>query len=299
MKIIKIFAAWTDCNTIYNKVMNEYDWDSDSKYGVDYIFTKENNYTHAILMNIITPNLKINKENVIGLAQEPSINLIFNDNSIKYFEENVKKYFIGSVNLIENNKGIFIEKMSYQLPHISYKTVNNFIENYPEKNKLINFVYSWKNSNNPERLYRYRHQLGDTILKNDIPVDIYGSSTDSLKKTYPEKENIKYGFDWRDVHKVYENYKFCIVIENSREPEYISEKIFISLLCGCVPLYLGSTNIDEYFKDYVLHLSGNIKDDLKLINSIINDPDKYYKKINIEEIKEKIHLKNIIHQEFL
>ena len=203
------------------------------------------------------------------------------------------------MNSIEINKGIFIEKMSYQLPHISYKIVNNFIENYPKKDKLINFVYSWKNSNKPKLLYRYRHELGNTILKNDIPVDIYGSSTDSLKKTYPEKENIKYGFNWRDVDKVYENYKFCIVIENTREPEYISEKIFISLLCGCVPLYLGSTNIDEYFKDYVLHLSGNINDDLKLINSIINDPDKYYKKINIEEIKEKIHLKNIIHQEFL
>ena len=227
MKIIKIFASWTNCNTIYNKVMNEYDWNCDSKYGVDYIFTKENNYTHAILMNIIRPSLKINKENVIGLAQEPSLYLKFNinNNIIKYFKENVKKYFIGSVSFIENNKEIFIEKMSYQLPHISYKIVNNFIENYPKKNKLINFVYSWKNSNKPKLLYRYRHELGNTILKTNIPVDIYGSSTDTLKKTYPEKENIKYGFHWRDVHKVYENYKFCIVIENTREPEYISEKM--------------------------------------------------------------------------
>lgn len=38
---------------------------------------------------------------------------------------------------------------------------------------------------------------------------------------------------------------------------------------------------------------------LNLIKNIIDNPDKYYKKINIEEIKEKIHLKNIIHQKFL
>ena len=30
--------------------MDEYDWNSDSKYGVDYIFTKENNYTPRIFM---------------------------------------------------------------------------------------------------------------------------------------------------------------------------------------------------------------------------------------------------------
>ena len=44
------------------------------------------------------------------------------------------------------------------------------------------------------------------------------------KKALPNKENIKYGFDWKDVHKVYENYKFSIVIENTREPNGISEK---------------------------------------------------------------------------
>ena len=379
--------------------MNEYDWKSDNKYGIEYIFTKEDDFTHVILMNFIMPNLSINKENIIGLAQEPSIHLVLKPHHIKYYKKNIKKYFIGSTKHIKSspeiimelnkdsphvlNPGVgplhsgfhgdpsrgntfwvyprnrrlatvrwdtydaegfcanasfvrntgggikeficlghyksdekenksnasqeskvvstlpFIEKMSYQLPHISYKIINNYIENFPKKNKLINYVYSWKNPGHSTHLYRYRHNLGNTILKNNLPIDIYGSSTDGLKKNFPKKENIKYGFDWKDIHKIYENYKFCIVIENTREPEYFSEKIIIALLCGCVPIYLGCTNIDNYFKDYVIHLSGNIKDDLNLIKTIINNPDKYYKKINIEDIKEKIHLKNIIHQEFL
>ena len=70
-------------------------------------------------------------------------------------------------------------------------------------------------------------------------------------------------------------------------------------MCGCIPIYIGCKNIDSYFKDYVIHLSGNLNDDIKLLKNILNDPDKYYKKINIEEIKEIVHLKNIIHQEFL
>tara|TARA_B100001093_G_C26852783_1_gene1025915 strand:- start:659 stop:2263 length:1605 start_codon:yes stop_codon:yes gene_type:complete len=302
---IKIFAAWTDSNTIYNKVIDEYDWKDDSKYGVEYIFTKQNDFTHAIIMNLATPKLMISKKNVLGLAQEPAISFHFeernNDNNfICYCRENVNKYLVGSIKHInQSNSVLFVEKMSYQLPHISYKIVNNYIQNYPKKDKLINFVYSKKNPGYLTHLYHYRHELGNTVLENNIPVDIYGSSTDNLKNKFPNKENIKYGFDWKDVNKVYENYKFSIVIENTREPEYFSEKIFIPLLCGCIPIYLGSTNIDKYFKDYVIHLSGNVKDDLNLINSIINDPDKYYKKINIEDVKEKIHLKNIIHQEFL
>lgn len=303
---IKIFAGWTDCNTIYNKVIDEYDWKNDSKYGVEYIFTKQNDFTHAIIMNTIMPNISINKKNVIGLAQEPSCHYNFkkrtiNDDFVQYCIKKVNKYFIGSTKDIQEKvlEDCFIEKISYQLPHISYKIVNSFIEKYPKKDKLINFVYSSKNMNHEGMLYKYRHELGNNILINNMPIDIYGSSTDNLKNKFPNKENIKYGFDWKDVHKVYENYKFSIVIENTREPEYISEKIFIPLLCGCIPIYLGSTNIDKYFKDYVIHLSGNVKDDLNFINSIINNPDKYYKKINIEDVKEKIHLKNIIHEEFL
>ena len=341
-KKIKIFASWTNCNTIYNRIMNEYDWKSDNKYGVEYIFTKDNDFTHVILMNFIMPNLSINKENVIGLAQEPGIHLGLKPSHINYFKKKVKKYFIGTTKHIlsspdtlkalsavqslpeppegkyfrfpdsgkiywskstqnirkdvsfdnpsqyYNHRAIrylprdwsnisiltrdevdtqkenksnttketknmstlpFIEKMSYQLPHISYKIINNYIENFPKKNKLINYVYSWKNPGYPTHLYRYRHNLGKTIIKSNLPIDIYGSSTDGLKKNFPNKENIKYGFDLKDVNKIYENYKFCIVIENTREPEYFSEKIIIALLCGCVPIYLGCTNINNYFKD--------------------------------------------------
>lgn len=136
--------------------------------------------------------------------------------------------------------------------------------------KLIKYVYShkqWsmkdKNTGKELLLYGYRYELGNTILQNNIPVDIYGGSTNMLKKMFKNNENIKYGFDWKEINKIYENYKFSIVIENTREPEYFSEKIFIPLLCGCIPIYLGSTNIDNYFKDYVIHLSVNINDIFK------------------------------------
>jgi len=334
MKKIKIFAKWTNCNNILNIILESYDWENDSKYGVEYKFTKDDDFTHVILMNFIMPDIRINKENIIGLAQEPGLYLRLKSYHMNYYKK-IKKYFIGSTryisspleaSFIENVKYFFryyfylvkeyflgytpnnssshespfIEKMSYQLPHISYKIVNKYIENFPKKNKLINYVYSHKNpSGHPLCLYGYRHELGNAILQNNLPIDIYGSSTNKLKKTFEKKKNIKHSFHWNEVQKIYENYKFSIVIENTSEPEYFSEKIIIPLLCGCIPIYLGCTNIDNYFKDYVIHLSGNINNDLNLIKTILDNPDKYYKKINIESIKEKVHLKNIIHQEFL
>jgi Glycosyltransferase family 10 (fucosyltransferase) C-term len=39
------------------------------------------------------------------------------------------------------------------------------------------------------------------------------------------------------------NYKYNLVIENSGDEYYISEKIFDALICGCMPIYSGSEKI--------------------------------------------------------
>ena len=42
-------------------------------------------------------------------------------------------------------------------------------------------------------------------------------------------------------------YKFNICYENIRdERDYVSQRIFDVLRCGCVPIYLGAPNIEEY-----------------------------------------------------
>jgi len=46
-------------------------------------------------------------------------------------------------------------------------------------------------------------------------------------------------------HLTLHDYRFCIAYENSIEPDYLSEKIFDSFFCGCVPVYLGAPNVLE------------------------------------------------------
>jgi hypothetical protein len=40
-------------------------------------------------------------------------------------------------------------------------------------------------------------------------------------------------------------YHFCIAFENSRHPDYITEKVFQALAAGCIPLYDGAPNAHE------------------------------------------------------
>ena len=162
----------------------------------------------------------------------------------------------------------------------------------------MNYVYSNKNNNNPNLLYKYRHILGNDLLYNTKNIDIYGSSTEQLKKMFVSK-NIKSGFEWEKICDVYKKYKFSIVIENSRNINYFSEKLIIPLLCGCTPLYLGCSNIEEYFPEQIIHLTGDINKDVIIIDNVLSNPDKYYKKINIKKVAEIIHMKNLINTEFI
>ena len=41
-------------------------------------------------------------------------------------------------------------------------------------------------------------------------------------------------------------YKFCLAMENSIAPDYVTEKVYDGLLVGTVPIYLGAPNIDDF-----------------------------------------------------
>ena len=290
--MIKIkFFGWNTSKKLMEVILEYYEWDRDINFNSKYCFTYGDDYTHVILFNKASPKLNIPKENVIGLAQEPSIFLNI-DNDVKfqnYCNKHVGKYYLGKLNSL---KKPFIEKMSYQLPGM---VLNNSLQNF-KKTKNINYVLSNKKRTGKNLLYDYRHLILDNIRKNKINIDIYGRCVDFIKE---KDDNIKYSFCKENILNVYKDYKFSIVIENTRETEYFTEKIIVPLLCGCIPIYLGCKNINNYFKEYIINLSGNLNKDLIIINNILQNPDFYYKKIDIEKIKDIINFKNVIYENFL
>lgn len=41
-------------------------------------------------------------------------------------------------------------------------------------------------------------------------------------------------------------YKYCIAMENSIAQDYVTEKVYDALAAGCLPIYLGAPNIEDY-----------------------------------------------------
>ena len=256
-------------------------------YGKDkkvYI-TNDNDFTHVFIFNTATPSLPahIPKENVIGLAFEPNVYLNLTSKFIEYAKKNIGKYFIGDkLNLPDP----FYEHHGYLLHVAPLKPI-------PDKTKLISIILSEKRQ---QVGHQYRHTLVERILKDGLPVDIYGRGCRFYRR-YIESGNqrIKGNFE---KYEPYEQYQFHITIENVRLNHYFSEKISNALLCGSTPLYLGCKKIDSYFPEQVIHLTGDASKDILLIRKIIKEPEKFRKEIDVQKSLETISILHNIDKVF-
>eukprot|EP00775_Hariotina_reticulata_P009874 gene9874-10032_t len=51
------------------------------------------------------------------------------------------------------------------------------------------------------------------------------------------------------VTKLGRRYKFCLAMENTIEMDYITEKVYHALESGCIPIYYGAPNVNDYIPD--------------------------------------------------
>lgn len=67
-----------------------------------------------------------------------------------------------------------------------------------------------------------------------------------LRKVFAKKQTLYRGLA-ANKHSVMRNYKFSICFENAKDiPGYITEKIFDSMIAGCIPVYLGAPDIGDH-----------------------------------------------------
>lgn len=275
---IKFFSDFISSEELKKIYENINEIDKMENYGIDkdiYITTHDD-YTHAIIINFGMPELKnIPKTNVVGLSYEPTTIFMTSKHTypmVFYTIKYIGKYFIGDRVFIEP----FIENYSYMV-------YNKPLRYIPIKNKLMSIIISEKNGFWFGHNYRYR--IVDLILKNNLPIDIYGRG--SIQLLYLNNDNVKGEFV---EYEPYENYLYHICIENFACERYFSEKIINPLLTNTVPIYLGCRNIKEYFGDNVILLNGDIIHDMDVIIDVLNYPDKYRRNIDVEMIKKKVSL---------
>ena len=55
------------------------------------------------------------------------------------------------------------------------------------------------------------------------------------------------GMHWRMNARVFGQYRFCLVLENTKKDGYVTEKIINAFLGGCVPIYYGTEDVFQLF----------------------------------------------------
>lgn len=78
-------------------------------------------------------------------------------------------------------------------------------------------------------------------------LECYGRSPPELENMIMHKGHIPGRHSGEEKISTLQNYRFCICFENTIGLEgYITEKIFGCFAAGCIPIYWGSTNIEQY-----------------------------------------------------
>lgn len=119
-------------------------------------------------------------------------------------------------------------------------------DNYPNKNKKISCIVTDKYKNRIDVVRRYE-------AMQPRKMDVFG------RFFKPESKNgINYKGQVFDKSKAYDSYEYSLVMENSQQRNYWTEKIVDAFLSWSVPIYWGCPNISEYFPEnsyYVVDLS--------------------------------------------
>jgi hypothetical protein len=209
----------------------------------------DDSYTHAVLFGIPRIDLKIPKENVIGIQCEPfEIYDLFGYQD--YIESHISTYYC-SVRNLDSKK--FKEGITYLAPYPLKEIEKNY-----KKTKLISMVASDKGFLPGHRL---RHGVIRELLNSDLNIDIYG-------------RNIQYMYNDPRVKGTIENkkdamipYQYTISIENVYD--FISEKLYDPIIFDCIPFYWGDMNKVSSYKNSVISLPHNPKEIVNLIKQII------------------------------
>jgi hypothetical protein len=286
IQIIKIrcFADFTTSTGIQDeyisKCINSLSHEFTHHYGANkkYIFTDKDDYTHVFIFNKAMPKIDhIPKQNVIGFAHEPLPFLQITPEFVTYAQKHIKCYYLG------DNPGILPEPFQEGNGYLScYLSPSVPSQGTLKQTKFMSIMISQKTS---APGHKYRHELVSAILKTNLPIDIYGRGC--VYYSSIQDPRIKGGFQSTEL---YDGYTFTICIENFRSSHYFSEKIINPLNCMITPLYLGCYHIHQYFPEMYVELTGNVREDIMMIQNIHKNPEKYIRTISLEKVDNTINL---------
>ena len=250
-----------------------------NEYGIVYQSNKKD--PNKINVFTSTRNIPESEDSIIIL--EPIV-----VDPCSYDVDNLKKfrYVFGFAEQAYTELGDKFIKINYPADfNKSWKDVSLLSKPYPkpfnQRSNCVIIIANPKQSVHQNSIYTLKIRLADFLYKNNIDVKWYG--TQSLEKPYYKG---RIDGDW-DIYKieVLSNSKFTICCENTYHPiyseNYLTEKMPHAWFSGCVPIYMGCYNIDEFgfsphmYIDLRKYIQIIDKDNFKIDASILDVIQKY------------------------
>lgn len=168
--------------------------------------------------------------------------------------------------LIQPSRYIQFERYKDSLDHVLTHD-QELLEKYPDKTKFAVVGGTWiktknygihQKSKNVSMVYsnkteleghRLRHQVAESVLG----LDLYGRGT---KNPIEDKETALL------------DYRYSVVIENSRAKGYFTEKLMDCLVTGTIPIYWGCPNIGDFFDVRGFHVVNNLQDIKDIVQNL-------------------------------
>ena len=256
----------------------------------------------SYLLNKIYPNNNIEYKN--DSSCDFIIQSVFKKE--KRWNKDFKKYIYWSGETIIPSKSKYETKSLYVLTTINDKRNNYTYTPYVlyspyiyKKRKYVNnsrsYLLAYCNSNkNRTREFLFNLFVEKT---SDQLCHSYGECYGSYQST--QKEKIPGKWDSEELIDTYKNYKFVIAMENKIANGYVTEKILNAFYSGAIPIYWGSSNVNDFFNKKAFI---NVSDFLNLnqcVDYIINMDETQIKEMQEQPIyNETNDLINLCNDEY-
>lgn len=263
---IRIFCWWTHDQpsiSIIDRVLiqlklNEHHFEN-------FEFVIDDSYEWAVVFGKLGDNvLRTDKRHTIFFGMEPTWSHNIDRHAVDYSDW----IFVQNRNIFDHDNEKVIEGPNYMLyggGGDSEWGINSLKHWNLVKTQNISMIVSnspdnmwWVPSDAPH-IYHKRMNVANLIIKNNLPVDVYG-------RGWAAEGSFK-GEVW-NKNVALNSYRFSIGIENTAEKFYTTEKFTDCLLTNTIPIYFGSLNISEYY-DSRGYIQLPDLDDLEKVKNII------------------------------
>jgi hypothetical protein len=220
------------------------------------------------------------------------------------WNKNMKKYIYWSgENYNPSESGYQTEKL-YMIT-----TLNNNIDNlYIPFFLYANNLYKERIILNNDRKYLLAYCNSNPIKEREEIFNLFVEKTsDKLCHSYGNcfgnysstRKQKAPGNAWNnELINIYKDYKFVIAMENSCVDGYVTEKIINAYYSGAIPIYWGSSNINDFFnKDAFINVN-NFKSFEECVNYVINMSETKRKEMLNQSFYNNTDLVNLLNDSY-